>query len=286
MDKNNNRADADSDQPDFRWLLLGAFVGLIAAGYGILRQDTTAREMPTTAIARVNDTMISRDRFERELARFAESADDELPPSDQALLLDNLVDEELLLQRGMALGMAQSDSAVRTAIVNSLVASVTAEADSATPTDEQLEAYLASNAERFSFTAKLEVNGWQTDDEAVAQAFVAHLRETGDAPSMKAISAVPDLPDELVPTEILRDVLGPGITAAIAGMPPGSSAIFARRGRWLVIRVGKKQTAAVTDLNSIRNRVLLDYRRDLADSTLREYLDNLRSRADVTVSMP
>ena len=45
MDKNNKRVDAGTKEPDFRWLVLGALAGLIAAGYGILRQDTTAQEM-------------------------------------------------------------------------------------------------------------------------------------------------------------------------------------------------------------------------------------------------
>jgi hypothetical protein len=39
-------------------------------------------------------------------------------------------------------------------------------------------------------------------------------------------------------------------------------------------------------LGSIRNRVLLDYRRSLAESTLRDYLDDLRRRADVVVVQP
>jgi hypothetical protein len=69
-------------------------------------------------------------------------------------------------------------------------------------------------------------------------------------------------------------------------MPAGSSAVFARRGRWLVVRVKQTETAAVTDLDSIRNRVLLDYRRHLADQALRQYLDDLRDRADIAVALP
>ena len=69
-------------------------------------------------------------------------------------------------------------------------------------------------------------------------------------------------------------------------MPVGSSAVFARRGRWLVVQVLDKESAVVTDLSAIRNRVLLDYRRSLADQTLRDYLDDLRRRADVDVVQP
>ena len=89
-----------------------------------------------------------------------------------------------------------------------------------------------------------------------------------------------------MPLETLRDYVGPGIAAAAAEMPAGSSAVFARRGRWLVVQVLEKEVSAVTDLGSIRNRVLLDYRRTLADEMLRNYIDNLRQRADVVVTEP
>jgi hypothetical protein len=69
-------------------------------------------------------------------------------------------------------------------------------------------------------------------------------------------------------------------------MPVGSSAVFARRGRWLVVQVLEKKSSVVTDLSTIRNSVLLNYRRSLADQTLREYLDDLRRRADVDVVRP
>ncbi len=53
-----------------------------------------------------------------------------------------------------------------------------------------------------------------------------------------------------------------------------------------MVQVLEKESAIVTDLGTIRNRVLLDYRRNLAEQTLRDYLDDLRRRADVNVARP
>ena len=89
-----------------------------------------------------------------------------------------------------------------------------------------------------------------------------------------------------MPVEILRDYLGPGIAAAAADMPIGSSAVFARRGRWLVVQVLDKKSAIVTDLGTIRNRVLLDYRRSLANQSLNDYVDELQRRANIVVLLP
>ena len=269
-------------QADIRWLAAGALIGLLVAGFGILRQSDADAELPPDVVAMVNETTIGRDIYDRAMNRLAE------PDSARAkaAILQRLVDDELLVQRGVELGMTESDSEVRSAIVNSLVASVTAEADAANPTDEQLQQYLADNAGRFSYTSKLSVGAWQTDDEPVAQEFVRLLRAGDTTSTSDGIEAVPGLPTGLVPVDTIREYLGPAITAAAAEMPDDSSAVFARRGRWLVVRVNDKERTAIADLATVRNRVLLDYRRKLADTMLTDYIDNLRKRADVRLIEP
>jgi len=275
--------DKTATGPDLRWLIAGAIAGLLAAGYGILRQDDSAVALPATAVARVNEQLITRDSYDRALARLAI---DDLADDDKARLLQRLVDDELLVQRALELGMAQADAEVRNAIVNSLIASITAEADAASPSEEELEQYLAENADRFSYVASLSVGAWQTDDESLAQSFIASLRSDGEAATSAQIVPIPDLPPGLMPVSILRDYLGPGIAAAAADMPIGSSAVFARRGRWLVVQVLEKKSELVTDLASVKRRVLQDYRRSLANRTIREYIDELQQRADVEIALP
>ncbi len=283
MGENKEATAGNSGTPDIRWLVAGALAGLLAAGFGILRQADSGSELPANAVARVNDQIIGRDNYDRALARLGTNS---TSSDETAWVLQRLVEDELLVQRGLELGMAQSDSAVRNAIIDSLIASVTGEADAASPGDEELQQYLSDNADRFSYTASLSVAAWQSNDDAVAQSFVTELRNGGNVTTTDAIDPVPDLPPGLMPVEVLGDYLGPGIAAAAAEMPVGSSAVFARRGRWLVVQILEKKSAVVTDLGTIRNRVLLDYRRNLADKTLQDYLDDLHRRADVVVVQP
>ena len=283
MGENDETIAGKSGTLDIRWLIAGALAGLLAAGFGILRQADSGNELPANAVARVNGQIISRNNYDRALARLGTNS---TSVDKTAWVLQRLVEDELLVQRGLELGMAQSDSAVRNAIIDSLIASVTAEADAASPGDEELQQYLSDNADRFSYTASLSVAAWQTNDDAVAQSFVAKLRNGSNVTTSDAIGPIPDLPPGLMPLELLRDYLGPGVAAAAADMPIDSSAVFARRGRWLVVQVLEKKSAVVTDLGTIRNRVLLDYRRSLADQTLQDYLDDLRRRADLVVAQP
>jgi hypothetical protein len=268
---------------DIRWLIVGALAGLVAAAYGVLRQSPSVTDLPASAIASVNDVIIERDTYDRALSRVAAQ---DMTAEDRMRLIERLIEDELMVQRGVELGMTESDTEVRNAIVNSLIASVTAEADASSPTDEELQQYLVDNAYRVSFTSKLSVDAWQTDVEPLAQQLVTEIR-AGAEPSLgEEIEAMPDLPSGFIPVEVLRDYLGPAITAAAAEMPEGSSAVFARRGRWLVIRVIGTQREQMTDLDAIRNRVLLDYRRRLADDMLQTYVDGLRQRAKISVATP
>jgi len=270
-------------KPNWRLLALGSLAGFLAAGYGILRQASSDDDLPDFAIASVNDTLISRDLFERALTRMGLERGE---TDDHAWLLQNLIDDELLVQRGIELGMTQSDNAVRQSIINSLIASITAEADAANPTDDELTQYLTEHGERFSFTASIAVDAWQSDDESAAQAFVAVLRSTGSATPDDKVRMLPDLPSGKLSPAILASYTGPGIAGAAAEMPAGSSAVFARRGRWLIIRVIEKERLAITNLDEIRNAVLVDYRRNLADEKLANYLQGLRQKAAVTAAFP
>jgi hypothetical protein len=268
---------------DLRWLALGALGGLVMAAWGILRQSDAETDLPASAVASVNDIIIIRESFDRARERLGAPGDGD---DAAAELLQRMIDDELLVQRGVELGMTETDPAVRSAILNSLVASVTAEADAADPDDEELNAFLAANPERFSYTSKLYVEAWETDREELAQALVSALRTGGSPPESADVAPMPDLPPGLLDIDMLRNYLGPAITAAAADMPEGSSAVFARRGRWLVIRVVARERQAVEDIEGIESRVLMDYRRERAADLLESYLDGLRERAEIKATIP
>lgn len=272
--------------PGLQWLAIGAIVGLVAAGYGLLEQSSAGRGLPQGAAARVNERVIGGDAYARAIERLREQTGETPTDEDRSRLLAGLIEEELLVQRGLALGMAESDSAVRAAIIQSLVASVTAETDAADPSDEELEAYLQANAGRYTYANALAVDAWITDDESTAREFATRIRDRDEADGDEGIRRVPGLPTEAVPLERLRMFVGPAIAAAAVDMPAGTSAVYARQGRWYVVRVNAHEESTLAGLSAVRSQVLIDYRRDLGDRRLRDYVDDLLRQADVVIGAP
>ncbi len=280
----NSEPTTSRQAPGLRWLAIGAAGGLVAAAFGLLERSPGVAELPVGAVARVNETLISEAQFERAVEQVASAYGRELTADDRERILTQLVEEELLVQRGVDLGMTQSENTVRSAIVQSLIASITAEADAADPSDDELERFLKENAERYTYASALDVDAWIAEDEWVAQDFVNRLRNGATSPADDRLRDIPGLPSGPVPLERLRMFLGPAITAAAADMPEAASAVYARQGRWYVVRVNRHEESTLAELDAVRSQVMIDYRRSLADAKVRTYLDDLERAADVVVA--
>lgn len=270
-----------SRETDIRWLYAGAAIGIVAVGYGTLDRKFAELTLPDGAIALVNEHVIGRDLFDRTVERQQSDSEDPLTDDDKNWVLQRLIEEELLVQRGLEMGMAQSEAEVRSAIVRSLIASVTAEADAANPDDDTLRDWFAENPERFTYSSAIAVDAWTATDHKVAQDFASLLRRKEVEIAPVGVRRLPGLPSGFLPPSKLRDYLGASITAAIEYSAKDMVAIYSSQGRWLIVRIVDKQQGTIADFDPIRTQVLIEYRRDLADKKLREYLDDLRERARI-----
>src|SRR5262249_53256001 len=136
-------------------------------------------------------------------------------------VLDRLIEEELLVQRGLELGLAQNDRRVRGDLVSAVIQAVVSESDSDEPDDSDVADFYAKNGDYFTRSGRplvrsLLVRGPPTRDESEARAraadAVTRLRagerfeqvehELGDVP-------VAPTPADFLPAAKLREYLGP-----------------------------------------------------------------------------
>src|ERR1041384_5004522 len=119
-------------------LIAGLLGGAATAAAGLIGADPP--RLPDETVAIVNQHPILRDAWLRAVAAVASEQSRELTAEDQRHILDRLIGEELLVQRGLALGLAEQDGRIRSELVQQVMRSASA-ASAAEPDEATLRAF-------------------------------------------------------------------------------------------------------------------------------------------------
>ncbi len=245
-----------------RWLLIsGLLTGIAAAGAGVLVQRGS--ELPPQAIARVNERLILRDAWLRAVAAVASERRTPLSEADKRHILDRLIDEELLVQHGVALGLIEQDRRLRGQLVSDVIAAAAAQA--AQPEDEaELRRFFAEHRDFFTPPGRLRVAAYRLGADGERAPFS------------------PPLPDALLPPAKLRGYLGPALTQVALRLQPGESSEPVRLGDGsALIEMLEREPGAAPSFEDVADAVRAEYRRRHDEQALRELLAQLREGGDV-----
>src|SRR5262244_135331 len=105
-------------------LALGALTGAGVAAAGLLSASARNGALPSGVVALVNREPIRTDDYLRTVQALANDKRDALTDDDRRRVLDRLIEEELLVQRGLALGLARQDRRVRSDLTSTVIDSV------------------------------------------------------------------------------------------------------------------------------------------------------------------
>src|SRR5262245_37640579 len=211
-------------------LAIGSAVGLVLAAGGLLASGRDpGRDLPADAIARVNGVAIRAEDYRRALD--AVTADRREPP-DATLrrhVLDRLIDEELIVQRGLELGLARVDPRLRPDLADAVIGAATTTDAAADPTPAELAAFYEAEGAFFTRPGRVHVRqvfvaATTIDAEGRAADAAARLRAGATLPAVRDALADPDpvtLPDGPLPAAKLAEYLGPTPLRAVLGLEPG-----------------------------------------------------------------
>ena len=90
-------------------LTLGALTGLLLAAFGLVETGpSTKKSLPENVIARVGEHFILKERYLQILNDLATDKRTPLSADDRQFAFDRLIDEELLIMRGIELGFPET----------------------------------------------------------------------------------------------------------------------------------------------------------------------------------
>ena len=83
--------------------------------------------MDESVVARVNGTPLESAEYQRALHLFASEKRSAINGSDRSLILERMIEEELLVQYGVKVGLVRTSAAVRSEVLQSVMAGLTVE---------------------------------------------------------------------------------------------------------------------------------------------------------------
>ena len=268
----------------------GALLGLLMAGYSLFTaRGTSTLIVPPEDVALVNQQPISRSDFLMQLQALYGV---DLPHStaeQRRKVLDDMIREELFVQRGRELDVAASDPEVRAAMVNAVEQEIAADAVTYQPSEAQLRAYYVSHQARYANEGLMTLRDYvfPPGDPGAAARAAAALKMSAPTPALLAEWHASD--SGKVSSEefyfAAKIHLGELLFEAARNLSDGEvSAPIARPDGIHVLYMFKNKKPVPMDFAAARDRVLTDYRNDAIAHLRTGDEAFLRKRANILIA--
>jgi parvulin-like peptidyl-prolyl isomerase len=129
----------------------GAIIGLAIAGVGLFSaRGTATRNVPPEDVALVNQRPVLRSDFVAQLENETGATFEQATRAEKLKVLDEMIREELLVQRGLELDFAETDQPTRNALAMAMDQQALADVTTSQPTEQQLQAFFEKNPARYA----------------------------------------------------------------------------------------------------------------------------------------
>ena len=236
-------------------------------------------------IASVNGESVSKVEYLRALTAMQAGLDRSLSETDKRAALQVLIDEEVILQHALNIGLARSDPMARKNLVQALMRSTALLTDYETDT-QKLETFFKENKHLFVAPRMVRVKVLTTDKVKTADTFRQAMinGETFDAAGRHLGLNEKDLPDD-IPLGKAADYLGGTARDRLATLKEGEIIGPIKSGSesdrqymfiWLM-----KATRLDVEFNEVAEIVKAEWQRRQEEKAFETYLSNLRQTADI-----
>ena len=277
---------------------LGTALGLSVAAYGLFSAaGTRVAGVPAEDVALVNGRHILKSDFIAQ-TQLETSLPYEMTSKEQRMkVLNEMLDEELLVQRGLEVDLAASDPDVRMAEVMGVQLQIDADVLAQQPSDAELETYYRARKDKYNGEGIMALRdlvirptGEMSEDMALEKA-----RQAADAfrkgRESSDIAATFDLKDSGriergdVFDFAVRIKLSPALYGAAQKLKPREASDPIKEGTEIhVILMEKRSAAAERSFAQVRDAVLQDFKKDETTRVETANLSYLKSKADIQLA--
>jgi parvulin-like peptidyl-prolyl isomerase len=266
----------------------GAVIGVALAGYTLFTaRSTTTLFVPAEDVALVNQQPIARADYYAQLQSSFRTDYAHATPAQRRKVLEDMIREELFVQRGKELDVAETDPDVRTAMVSAVEQMAAADAMTSQPSDERLRDYFRAHQDKYEQEGVMTVRDlvFPTPD-AVAGAVRAL---TAGTPVPAVLSAFHGHDSGKESGEdfyfAARIHLGEALFAAARALPSGGASAPVQQPDGIhILQMVHNMPPQVVDFTQAKPQVLTDYRAERVQLTTTRYQGFLHNRANLLIA--
>lgn len=271
-------------------LALGAFVGLGIAGFGLFTaKGTASHTVPPEDAALVNQQPILISDFTTQLQSEFGIPIAKATPAQRKKVLNDMIAEELMVQRGLEMNLPGSDPDVRSALVAGVELQNSANVLAKQPTEAEMQAYYDAHKDRYRTQGVLTLRDLYLpagpDAQATMAKVAAELRAgvTPDAVIKKygLMEAHKVNGEELDFAAKIH--LGDKLYAAVQDAKAGqiTDPVADKDGSVHVMAVGKRIPSVQLSLAQASNQVFTDFKKDAQDKVQADNIKFLKNKAEI-----
>ena len=268
-------------------LAIGLVLGLLAVLVSVVSPSWRSNDTEGV-VAKVNDTAITREKYLSYLEMLSADKKNPIKAQDSQYVLQRLVEEELLVQRGVEVGLLDSDKRTRAAMVNGMISMTTAAAEARAHSDEELTDFYQDNLAYFTPTSRLRVRQLIVQGGDAQQAAQMAYERLSNGENFQVVNSqfgsevALTIPASALPPAKLSEYLGPAITQLLLEKPRGFvSEPMAMGGAYRIVQLLDKEAGQARPMLEVRDQVEAEYVRRAGEEALRDYLQWLKDRAEI-----
>jgi hypothetical protein len=276
-------------------LAFGAVVGLGIAGFGLFTaKGTGTHTVPPEAAALINQQPILISDFTTQLQSEFGVPVGRATEAQKRKVLNDMINEELMVQRGLEMNLPGSDPDVRTAIVAGVELQNSANVLAKQPTQAEMQTYYDAHKDRYRTQGVLtlfDVFLAPSADKSLDQNLATMAQATKD---LRA-GAKPDDVIKKYGLQVAHKVngeeldfaakihLGDKLYAAVRDSTAGqiTDPIVDADNTVHVLQVGKRIPSVQLSLADASNQVFTDFKKDAQDKVQADNIKFLKSKAEI-----
>lgn len=291
---------ATSNRRSFILLGIGALIGLGIAGHGLFTAAGTAtRTVPPEYIAVVNQRPIYRSDYVVQLQSTYLVSYSTATAEQKQKTLDDMIDEELMVQRGLEVDLPSYDPSVRSALVAGVELQMFADVLASQPSEEELHAWYDQHRDQYSSIGIMQLRDLvpsprsNEDEAAFKQRMQAAITALRAGRNIDSVMQQYQLRDSLHLQQGGKADLGeifefaaeaklpPAVFAATRKLPVGAVSepiVVEGEGTHIVV-MGKRRQSEPLDFATVRSRVWGDIKNVQQEKVRSATLKYLRSKS-------